>query len=149
LVGDSGGNITFFNCEELADKIGERGLIERIDEGAITTLALFDKDTVYAGGDSGILIKIVWRDGESLKLTKTQISTCGITKIRIRCGRVWVLTIDQRISVYNADGDFLEAFYTQVADPADFDFESASKICVVGKGMQTILVELPEAIAVA
>ncbi len=149
LVGDSGGNITFFTSEDLEDQIGENGHTERVDEGAINTLALLDKDTVYAGGDSGILIKIVWRDGESLKLTKSQISTCGITKIRIRCGRVWVLTIDQRISVYTADGDFLHAFYTQVADPADFDFENAFKICVVGKGMQTISVELPkETIAV-
>ena len=145
MVADSGGNITYFKCDELIEKTREkRGLTKRVDEGAINTLALCDYDTVYAGGDSGMLIKIVWKDGENLEITKRQISTCGITKIRVSRKRIWVLTIDQRISVYNADGDFLKAFYTQVADPADFDFENSFKICVVGKGMQTISVELPD-----
>ena len=132
---DSGGFFKVYFLKDLEQKTSNSS-DHRVDDAAIQTFTTTNGKSFVLGGDAGKLLIV--EPQPELKIKELPLSACGIVRLRFRRNQLWVLTIDQRMHHYDEDLKFVEAFYTHVADPSDFAFDSETSLCIVGQGMQTI-----------
>jgi len=105
----------------------------RVDTAGLNALVV-GNGFIFTGGDSGWLFRI--ENDQWDRVEKAHISTCGLTALKLRDGKLVTLSIDQRVLLFDMSLTLIKGAMTQVTDGAALVPVDNDRLIIAGDGLE-------------